>query len=73
MQSEKSQLTLLSTGRNNQPHNNNARPYGRGQANHVDLNEAQDHDHKVWHYCYGADCYGQLKVEPAGSFSECTL
>ena len=39
---KKSQLALPSTGRNNQPHNNNARPYGRGQANHVDLNEAQD-------------------------------
>ena len=39
---KKSQLALPSTGRNNQPHNNNARPYGRGQANHIDLNEAQD-------------------------------
>ena len=35
-------LALPSTGRNNQPHNNNARQYGRGQDNHVDLNEAQD-------------------------------
>ena len=39
---KRNQLALPSTDRNNQPNNNNARPYGRGQANHVDLNEAQD-------------------------------
>ena len=39
---KRNQLALPSTGRNNQPHNNNAGPYGHGQANHVDLNEAQD-------------------------------
>ena len=39
---KKSQLALPSNGRNNQPYNNNDRPYGRGHANHVDLNEAQD-------------------------------
>ena len=40
------QLALPSTGRgngrNNQPRNNNAKPHARGQAYHVDLNEAQD-------------------------------
>jgi hypothetical protein len=42
------QLALPSAGRgngrgNNQPRNNNARPsYGRGQAYHVDMTEAQD-------------------------------
>jgi hypothetical protein len=41
------QLALPSTGHsnahgNNQPRNNNARPYGRPQANNIELNEAQD-------------------------------
>ena len=37
------QLALPSNARgNNLPRNNNARPYGRGQANNIYLNEAQD-------------------------------
>ena len=37
------QLALPSNARGiNQPRNHNARPYGRGQANNIDLNEAQD-------------------------------
>ena len=38
------QLALPATGRgNNQARNNNAKSYGRVHANHLDLNEAQDH------------------------------
>ena len=37
------QLALPSNGRGiNQPRNHNAGPYGHGQANNIDLNEAQD-------------------------------
>ena len=43
LSSESEPLALPVAGRGkNQPRNNNARPYGRGQANNIDLNEAQD-------------------------------
>jgi hypothetical protein len=65
------QLALPSNARgNNQPRNNNARPYGRGQAFHIDMAQAQEQPEVVMgiHLVNSAAAFVLFDPEASHSF-----